>query len=144
MSDVTRKYADANPVIEVALFYFSVFVFTNYQQAIQDAERTVTTLSGAMEDLDKQRETILHSLRRLGDVNGSLAKGFRTMRMMARKAIANKLLMGSIAAALVLTILFILFMKFVKPLIGGGDDPSSSGSSVSSFLYNTTTSSNLS
>lgn len=64
-----------------------------------------------LEDLHQQRETLLHSHKKLHGVDDAIDKSKKVLTSMSRRITRNKWIVGSIIAALVLAILVILYFK---------------------------------
>ncbi|KAJ4711401.1 Vesicle transport v-SNARE family protein [Melia azedarach] len=64
-----------------------------------------------VEDLHQQRETLLHSRNKLHGVDDAISKSKKVLSAMSRRMSRNKWIVGSIIAALVIAILFILYFK---------------------------------
>ncbi|KAL6983439.1 Vesicle transport v-SNARE 12 [Sarracenia purpurea var. burkii] len=64
-----------------------------------------------LQDLHQQRETLLHSHKKLHGVDDAIDKSKRFLSSMSRRMSRNKLIVGSLIAALVLAIIFILYYK---------------------------------
>ncbi|KAL2484689.1 V-SNARE [Abeliophyllum distichum] len=65
-----------------------------------------------LEDLHQQRETLLHSHKKLYDVDDAIAKSKKILTSMSRRISRNKWIVGSIIAALILAIVVVLYFKF--------------------------------
>lgn len=68
--------------------------------------------SQIMNDLRSQRETLEHSRNHLSQADTYLDKSVRTLRVMSRRLVANKIISYSIIAVLILLILLVLYSKF--------------------------------
>ncbi|CAA0828716.1 Vesicle transport v-SNARE 12 [Striga hermonthica] len=64
-----------------------------------------------LEDLHQQRETLLHSHKKLSDVDSAIDKSKKVLTSMSRRMSRNKWIVGSVIAALVLAIIVILYFK---------------------------------
>lgn len=64
-----------------------------------------------LQDLHQQRETLLHSHNKLHGVDDAIDKSKKILTAMSRRMSRNKLIIGSIIAALVLAIILILYFK---------------------------------
>jgi vesicle transport through interaction with t-SNAREs protein 1 len=64
-----------------------------------------------LQDLHQQRETLLHSHNKLHGVDDAIDKSKKILTSMSRRMSRNKLVVGSIIAALVLAIILILYFK---------------------------------
>lgn len=64
-----------------------------------------------VEDLNQQRETLLHSRNKLHGVDDAISKSKKVLTAMSQRITRNKWIIGSIIAALVVAIIFILFFK---------------------------------
>ncbi|KAL3501456.1 hypothetical protein ACH5RR_035905 [Cinchona calisaya] len=64
-----------------------------------------------LEDLHQQRETLLHSHKKLHGVDDAIDKSKKVLTSMSRTITRNKWIVGSIIAALVLAIIVILYFK---------------------------------
>ncbi|GFY88478.1 vesicle transport v-SNARE family protein [Actinidia rufa] len=65
-----------------------------------------------LQDLHQQRETLLHSHKKLHGVDDAIDKSKKVLTSMSRRMSRNKLIVGSIIAALVLAIILVLYFKF--------------------------------
>ncbi|XP_057493068.1 vesicle transport v-SNARE 12 [Actinidia eriantha] len=64
-----------------------------------------------LQDLHQQRETLLHSHKKLHGVDDAIDKSKKVLTSMSRRMSRNKLIVGSIIAALVLAIILVLYFK---------------------------------
>lgn len=64
-----------------------------------------------LEDLHQQRETLLHSHKKLSDVDNAIDKSKRVLTSMSRRMSRNKWIVGSIIAALIMAIIVVLYFK---------------------------------
>ncbi|XP_058194511.1 vesicle transport v-SNARE 12 isoform X1 [Rhododendron vialii] len=64
-----------------------------------------------LQDLHHQRDTLLHSHRKLHGVDDAIDKSKKILTAMSRRMSRNKLIVGSVIAALVLAIILILYFK---------------------------------
>ncbi|KAL5826345.1 hypothetical protein ACOSQ3_018186 [Xanthoceras sorbifolium] len=64
-----------------------------------------------VEDLNQQRETLLHSRNKLHGVDDAISKSKKVLTAMSRRMTRNKWIVGSVIAALVIVIIFILYFK---------------------------------
>ncbi|KAL6513942.1 Vesicle transport v-SNARE 12 [Orobanche hederae] len=64
-----------------------------------------------LEDLHQQRETLLHSHKKLSDVDNAIDKSKKILSSMTRRMSRNKWIIGSIIAALVLAVIIVLYFK---------------------------------
>ncbi|XP_073144414.1 vesicle transport v-SNARE 12 [Henckelia pumila] len=64
-----------------------------------------------LEDLHQQRETLLHSHKKLSDVDSAIDKSKKVLTSMSRRISRNKWIVGSIIAALIFAILIVLYFK---------------------------------
>jgi len=64
-----------------------------------------------LQDLHQQRETLLHSHKKLHGVDDAIDKSKKVLTSMSRRISRNKWITGSIIAALVVAIIFILYFK---------------------------------
>ncbi|XP_051118380.1 vesicle transport v-SNARE 12-like [Andrographis paniculata] len=64
-----------------------------------------------LEDLHQQRETLLHSHKKLSDVDNAIDKSKRVLTSMSRRMSRNKWIVGSVIAALIVAILVVLYFK---------------------------------
>ncbi|KAH7857850.1 hypothetical protein Vadar_017113 [Vaccinium darrowii] len=82
---------------------------------ITESRRTVLETEelgvSILQDLHQQRETLLHSHNKLHGVDDAIDKSKRILTSMSRRMSRNKLVVGSIIAALVLAIILILYFK---------------------------------
>ncbi|KAL3511092.1 hypothetical protein ACH5RR_030493 [Cinchona calisaya] len=65
-----------------------------------------------LEDLHQQRETLLHSHKKLHEVDDAIDKSKKVLTTMSRRITRNKWIVGSIIAGLVLAIIVFLYFKF--------------------------------
>ncbi|XP_002522484.2 vesicle transport v-SNARE 12 isoform X1 [Ricinus communis] len=65
-----------------------------------------------LEDLHQQRQTLLHAHNKLHGVDDAIDKSKRVLTSMSRRISKNKWIVGSVIAALVLAIIFIISFKF--------------------------------
>ncbi|XP_059624177.1 vesicle transport v-SNARE 12-like [Cornus florida] len=64
-----------------------------------------------LQDLHQQRETLLHSHKKLHGIDDAIDKSKKVLTSMSRRFSRNKWIIGSVIAALVVAILFILYFK---------------------------------
>ncbi|KAI8528524.1 hypothetical protein RHMOL_Rhmol12G0155000 [Rhododendron molle] len=64
-----------------------------------------------LEDLHHQRDSLLHSHKKLHGVDDAIDKSKKILTAMSRRMSRNKLIVGSVIAALVLAIILILYFK---------------------------------
>ncbi|KAI9168940.1 hypothetical protein LWI28_004265 [Acer negundo] len=64
-----------------------------------------------VEDLNQQRETLLHSRNKLHGVDDAISKSKKVLTAMSRRMSRNKWIVGSIIAVLVIAIIFVLYFK---------------------------------
>ncbi|XP_073059331.1 vesicle transport v-SNARE 12-like [Primulina eburnea] len=64
-----------------------------------------------LEDLHQQRETLLHSHKKLSDVDSAIDKSKKVLTSMSRRISRNKWIVGSIIAALIFAIILVLYFK---------------------------------
>lgn len=64
-----------------------------------------------LEDLHQQRETLLHSHQKLHEVDNVIDKSKKILTSMSRRISKNKWIAGSVIAALVVAIIFIIYFK---------------------------------
>ncbi|CAA2960478.1 vesicle transport v-SNARE 12-like [Olea europaea subsp. europaea] len=64
-----------------------------------------------LEDLQQQRETLLHSHKKLYDVDDAIDKSKKILTSMSRRISRNKWIVVSIIAALILAIVIVLYFK---------------------------------
>ena len=76
------------------------------------ANETETVGASILNDLRGQREQIVNSRNTLGEADTYVDKSLRTLRSMARRMAANKVITYAIIAILVLLIMFVLVSKF--------------------------------
>ncbi|EPS60001.1 hypothetical protein M569_14804, partial [Genlisea aurea] len=67
-----------------------------------------------LEDLQQQRETLLHSHKKLYDVDSAIDKSKKVLASMTRRLSRNKWIVGSIITALVIAILLVLYYKLSR------------------------------
>lgn len=75
--------------------------------ALETEELSVSIL----EDLHQQRETLLHSHNKLHGVDEAIDKSKKILTSMSRRISRNKMIIGAVVAALVLSIIIILYFK---------------------------------
>ncbi|EER11999.1 vesicle transport V-snare protein vti1a, putative [Perkinsus marinus ATCC 50983] len=82
---------------------------------LRDAKRTALETEdiavGVMSDLRSQREVISRTGNSLNEVDSNLATARRTISTMARRAMANRMVLTAIAIAIGLAILYIFYRK---------------------------------
>ncbi|GMP58649.1 hypothetical protein CsSME_00022241 [Camellia sinensis var. sinensis] len=64
-----------------------------------------------LQDLHNQRETLLHSHKKLHGIDDAIDKSKKVLTSMSRRISRNKLIVGSVIAVLVLVIMLILYYK---------------------------------
>ncbi|XP_048330486.2 vesicle transport v-SNARE 13-like isoform X2 [Ziziphus jujuba] len=64
-----------------------------------------------LQDLHQQRQSLLHAHKTLHGVDENVSKSKKILTAMSRRMSRNKWIIGSVIAALVLAILFILYYK---------------------------------
>ncbi|KAG5522421.1 hypothetical protein RHGRI_034562 [Rhododendron griersonianum] len=64
-----------------------------------------------LQDLHHQRDSLLHSHKKLHGVDDAIDKSKKILTAMSRRMSRNKLIVGSVIAALVLAIILILYFK---------------------------------
>lgn len=69
--------------------------------------------AGILNDLRGQREQIVNSRNTLTDADSYIDKSLRTLRSMARRMAANRMISYAIIAVLILLIVFVLASKFM-------------------------------
>ncbi|TXG56558.1 hypothetical protein EZV62_017871 [Acer yangbiense] len=67
-----------------------------------------------VEDLNQQRETLLHSRNKLHGVDDAISKSKKVLTAMSRRMSRNKWIVGSIIAVLVIAIIFVLYFKLSR------------------------------
>lgn len=86
-------------------------------ERLRDAQRvgneTESIGASILNDLRGQREQIVNSRNTLAQADSSIDRSMRTLRGMARRLAANKLLSYAIIAVLVILILFVLASKIM-------------------------------
>ncbi|KAK3027387.1 hypothetical protein RJ639_040185 [Escallonia herrerae] len=82
---------------------------------IKESRRTVLETEelgvSILEDLHQQRETLLHSHKKLHGVDDAIDKSKKVLSSMLKRMTRTKWIIGSLIAALVLAIIFILYFK---------------------------------
>ncbi|PSR88431.1 Vesicle transport v-SNARE like [Actinidia chinensis var. chinensis] len=82
---------------------------------IKESRRTMLEIEdlgiSILQDLHQQRETLLHSHKKLHGVDDAIDKSKKVLTSMSRRMSSNKLIVGSIIAALVLAIILVLYFK---------------------------------
>ncbi|CAO3569157.1 unnamed protein product [Mortierella alpina] len=89
------------------------------QDSHKIALETEALAAGVLTDLRGQREQIIHSRNTLQEADSSIDKASRTLKGMARRMAANKLITAAVIVLLVLLILFIAYRR----LFAASDDP---------------------
>lgn len=67
-----------------------------------------------LQDLHRQRETIVHSRDTLHGADDNIARARRTLASMSRRILTNKVIMAGIIILLVAAILLVLYFKVIK------------------------------
>lgn len=67
-----------------------------------------------LQDLHRQRETIVHSRDTLHGADDNIARARRTLSTMSRRVVTNKVIMAGIALLLVAAIALVVYYKFIK------------------------------
>ncbi|KAA8529387.1 hypothetical protein F0562_033814 [Nyssa sinensis] len=84
-------------------------------ERIKESRRTVLETEdlgvSILQDLHQQRETLLHSHKKLHGVDDAIDKSKKILTAMSRRISRNKWIVGSIIAALVLAIIIIVYFK---------------------------------
>ncbi|EYU28803.1 hypothetical protein ABFS82_12G097600 [Erythranthe guttata] len=65
-----------------------------------------------LEDLQQQRETLLHSHKKLYDVDSAIDRSKKVLTSMSRRISRNKWIVGAVIAALILAIIVVMYFKF--------------------------------
>ncbi|XP_059445766.1 vesicle transport v-SNARE 12 [Corylus avellana] len=82
---------------------------------IMESRRTVLETEelgvSILEDLQQQRETLLHSHKKLHGVDDAIDKSKKVLTAMSRRMSRNKWIIGSVVGVLIVAIIFILFYK---------------------------------
>ncbi|KAK3042365.1 hypothetical protein RJ639_002411 [Escallonia herrerae] len=85
---------------------------------IKESRRTVLETEelgvSILEDLHQQRETLLHSHKKLHGVDDAIDKSKKVLSSMLKRMTRTKWIIGSLIAALVLAIIFILYFKLFQ------------------------------
>lgn len=76
------------------------------------ATETENVGAGILGDLRVQGEQLRNTRDRLSQADGNVDRSLRTLKVMGRRLITNKLITGAIIALLVLLILLVLYSKF--------------------------------
>ena len=82
---------------------------TNAQRLANETENVG---AGILGDLRVQGEQLRNTRDRLSQADGNVDRSLRTLKVMGRRLITNKLITGAIIALLVLLILLVLYSKF--------------------------------
>lgn len=67
-----------------------------------------------LQDLHRQRETIVHSRDTLHGADDNIARARRTLATMSRRVMTNKIIMAGIALLLIAAIALVVYYKFIK------------------------------
>ncbi|GAB2214455.1 hypothetical protein Drorol1_Dr00018803 [Drosera rotundifolia] len=67
-----------------------------------------------LEDLEQQKETLLHSHNKLLEVDNAIDKSKKILTSMARRMSKNKWILGSVIGALALAVIVILYFKLTR------------------------------
>lgn len=82
---------------------------------IKDSRRTMLETEelgvSILQDLHQQRQSLLHAHKALHGVDDNISKSKRVLTAMSRRMSRNKWIIGSIIAALVFAIIFIIYFK---------------------------------
>lgn len=66
-----------------------------------------------MQDLNRQRETIVHSRDTLHGADDNIARARRTLASMSQRVMTNKIIMFGIALLLIAAIILVVYYKFI-------------------------------
>ena len=66
-----------------------------------------------LQDLNRQRETIVHSRDTLHGADDNIARARRTLASMSRRVMTNKIIMFGIALLLIAAIILVVYYKFI-------------------------------
>jgi vesicle transport through interaction with t-SNAREs protein 1 len=64
-----------------------------------------------LQDLARQRETIVHARDTLHGADDNISRARKVLGTMSRRIVANKIIMGGIAAFLIAAIILIIWVK---------------------------------
>ncbi|WCJ22190.1 Vesicle transport v-SNARE family protein [Euphorbia peplus] len=82
---------------------------------IKESRRTVLETEqlgvSILEDLHQQRQTLLHAHNKLHGVDDAIDKSKKVLTAMSRRITKNKMMIGSVIAALIVVIIFIIIYK---------------------------------
>ena len=66
-----------------------------------------------LQDLNRQRETIVHSRDTLHGADDNIARARRTLASMSQRVMTNKIIMFGIALLLIAAIILVVYYKFI-------------------------------
>ncbi|EGG14982.1 putative v-SNARE family protein [Cavenderia fasciculata] len=126
-----EKVAKSNKTLEQGI---SMIRMAN-DQVNQDKKLAEDTLN----NMAQQRERLVGFEKRFDSIDSLLGRARKTLSTMSRREIANKFIMAGIILVLLVSIILIIWLKFVRN--SGGHDGSSSdnGSSTTTGPSNSTT-----
>ncbi|GAB2297174.1 Vesicle transport v-SNARE 12 [Dionaea muscipula] len=97
---------------------FSTERLNQSSERMRESRRTVLETEqlgvSILEDLHQQRETLLHSHKKLLEVDSAIDKSKKILTGMARRMSKNKWIVGSVIGALALAIILILYFKLTR------------------------------
>jgi vesicle transport through interaction with t-SNAREs protein 1 len=65
-----------------------------------------------LQDLHKQRETIVHTRETLHGADDNIGKSRRILASMAKRALQNKVMLGAVIGILIMCIFLIIVVRF--------------------------------
>ncbi|XP_057530753.1 vesicle transport v-SNARE 12-like [Amaranthus tricolor] len=95
---------------------FSTERLNQSSERIRESRRTILETEelgvSILQDLQQQRETLLHSHTKLHEVDNAIDKSKKILTAMSRRISKNKWIFGGIIGVLLLAIIFIIYFKF--------------------------------
>jgi vesicle transport through interaction with t-SNAREs protein 1 len=67
-----------------------------------------------LQDLHKQRETIVHTRETLHGADDNIGKSRRILASMAKRALQNKVMLGAVIGILIMCIFLIIVVRFTR------------------------------
>ncbi|CAO2829543.1 unnamed protein product [Amaranthus hypochondriacus] len=94
---------------------FSTERLNQSSERIRESRRTILETEelgvSILQDLQQQRETLLHSHTKLHEVDNAIDKSKKILTAMSRRISKNKWIFGGIIGVLLLAIIFIIYFK---------------------------------
>ncbi|PRQ40722.1 putative GOSR2/Membrin/Bos1 [Rosa chinensis] len=84
---------------------------TESRRTIMETEELGVSI---LQDLHQQRETLLHSHKKLHGVDDAIDKSKKVLTSMSRRMTKHKWIIGSVIGALVVAILFVMYFKLSR------------------------------